>query len=134
LQAAALRRTPQRHAVLAYLAGTREHPTADQVFRAVNHADPRASRATVYNSLHALVRAGLVQELRVEGNAVRYDAAQARHHHFVCERCGGLEDVGWFDVPGLARRAASPGRRVIRYEIVFRGVCAACSRIQVKES
>lgn len=128
-ESGSLRRTPQRYAVLAYLTQSRRHPTAEEIFHAVNRFDPRSSRATVYNSLHALVEAGLIREVRVEGNAARYDAAGCRHHHFICERCGGIEDVEWFDVPGLGRRRGLRSRRINRYEIVFRGVCGACSRI-----
>lgn len=48
-----LRRTPQRYAVLEYLMRSM-HATPDEIYRAINRADPRASRATVYNNLHAL--------------------------------------------------------------------------------
>jgi len=130
LRAGALRRTPQRWAILSYLSRSKTHPTAEQVFEAINRTDPRSSRATVYNNLHTLTRAGLVYELRLEGAAARYDSALHPHHHFVCEGCGVLEDIDWFEIAGIARRPALAGRRVNRYEIVFRGVCAACAAIQ----
>lgn len=129
-RAGSLRRTPQRYAILAHLVKSRVHPTAEEIFRAVNRFDPRSSRATVYNSLHALERAGLVRELRLDGATARYDAALEPHHHFVCERCGILEDIEWFEVAGVATQPGLRGRMVKRYEIVFRGVCAACSAIQ----
>src|ERR1035437_8335117 len=91
LRGAAVRRTAQRYAVLEYLARRLEHATAEQIFRAVNRADPRASRATVYNSLRSLAGAGLVREVAAAGGAARFEAVLLRHHHFVCERCGALE-------------------------------------------
>lgn len=33
------------------------HPTADPIFRAINSSDPRFSRATVYDNLHARTEA-----------------------------------------------------------------------------
>lgn len=126
-RARSLRCTPQRYAVLSHLMRHPVHATAEEIYRAVNQGDPRASRATVYNSLHALMRAGLVREVYFEGKSVRFDANVERHHHFVCERCGRVEDVAWFALPRLPRRA-SLGARVARsYEVVFRGTCAVCS-------
>jgi Fur family peroxide stress response transcriptional regulator len=126
-QAAGLRVTSQRYAVLEFLArrsGT--HATAEEIFDAVNRTDPRASRATVYNNLRSLAKAGLVREVVSGGKAARFDANLHRHHHFVCEQCGGLEDIAWFDLPAGAGRAALAGRAVGSFEIVFRGVCASC--------
>lgn len=121
-----LRLTAQRYAVLDYVSRHPVHATAEQIFRGVNRRDPRASRATIYNSLHALVRAGLVREVRVEGRSARFDANLEPHHHFVCERCGALEDIARGaaeDLPPVALE----GRSVRSYEILFRGCCAACA-------
>ena len=126
-QASALRPTAQRYAVLQFLARSAVHATADEIFHAVNRTDPRASRATVYNSLRALTKAGLVREVISEGKAARFDANLHRHHHFICERCGAVEDILWFDLPVSAGRAALGGRNVRNYEIIFRGACAACA-------
>ena len=125
-QAAALRPTAQRYAVLEFLAQRPVHATAEEIFDAVNRNDPRASRATVYNNLRSLAKAGLVREVMSEGKAARFDANLRRHHHFVCERCHAVEDISWFDLPSSSGRAALDGRHVNSYEIVFRGVCVSC--------
>ena len=125
-QAADLRPTAQRYAVLEFLAQHPVHATAEEIFGALNRYDPRASRATVYNNLRSLAKAGLVREVMSEGKAARFDANLRRHHHFVCERCGAVEDIAWFDLPPSAGRAALSGRDVTNYEIVFRGVCVRC--------
>jgi Fe2+ or Zn2+ uptake regulation protein len=124
--AAGVRPTTQRHAILGYLAQTEVHATAEEIFRAVNRRDPRASRATVYNSLRSLAKAGLVREVASDGKAARFDANLHPHHHFVCEHCGAVEDIPWFDLPPAAGRAALGQRAVRDYEIVFRGACADC--------
>jgi Fur family transcriptional regulator, peroxide stress response regulator len=131
-QAAALRPTAQRYAVLEFLAGHPVHATAEQIFGAVNRNDPRASRATVYNNLRSLAKAGLVREVRSAGKAARFDANLRRHHHFICERCHAVEDIAWFDLPPSAGRAALRGRDVSKYEIVFRGACIRCRGSQPK--
>ena len=126
LEGSGLRCTPQRYAVMACLLEHHRHPTAAEIFEAVNRLDPRTSRATTYNNLRDLVRAGLVREVAVEGRAARFDAKDMRHHHFICDRCGNVEDLAWYDVPRPASR--SLGKRVLREcEVIFRGFCAKCA-------
>ena len=129
-QAAALRPTAQRYAVLEFLAEHPVHATAQEIFCAVNRNDPRASRATVYNNLRSLAKASLVREVISEGKAARFDANLRRHHHFLCGLCGAVEDISWFDLPSSAGRAALGGRAVHNYEIIFRGVCIRCRNSQ----
>ena len=121
-----LRTTPQRYAVMAYLMEQAGHPTAAEVLEAVNRVDPRSSRATIYNNLRDLVQAGLVREVAMEGRAARFDAKGMRHHHFICDRCGNVEDMEWYDVPKPA--SSSLGKRILREcELIFRGLCKKCA-------
>jgi Fe2+ or Zn2+ uptake regulation protein len=125
IRAAGIRCTPQRVAVLDYLVRHPDHSTVEELWPALNRGHAQASRATVYNTLHTLAEAGLVREFKLDGNAARYDACLEPHHHFVCDRCGHVEDLEWFEVPALERKRA--GVRSIRsYEIVVRGVCLKC--------
>ena len=126
LEERGLRCTPQRYAVMAFLMEQNRHPTAVEIFEAVNRVDPRSSRATTYNNLRDLVQAGLVREVAVEGRAARFDAKGMRHHHFICDGCGNVEDMQWYRVPRPASRAL--GKRVLREcELIFRGLCAKCA-------
>jgi Fur family peroxide stress response transcriptional regulator len=126
LEGRGLRCTAQRFSVMAFLMDHKGHPTAAEIFQAVNHVDPRSSRATTYNNLRDLVKAGLVREVAVEGRAARFDAKGMRHHHFICDRCGNVEDMEWFNVPRPASR--SLGKRILREcELIFRGLCTKCA-------
>ncbi len=127
LESRGLRCTAQRYAVMACLIDHKGHPTAAEIFEAVNRVDPRSSRATTYNNLRDLVKAGLVREVAVEGRAGRFDLEGMRHHHFICDRCGNVEDVEWYDVPRPASRSLA--KRVVREcQLIFRGLCAKCAR------
>ncbi|MDQ2949102.1 MAG: transcriptional repressor [Acidobacteriota bacterium] len=126
LEGSGLRCTPQRHAVMAVLMEHTGHPTALEIFEAVNRLDPRSSRATIYNNLRHLVQAGLVREAAVEGRAARFDAKAMPHHHFICDRCGNVEDLEWYEVPRPAQ--ASLGKRMLREcELIVRGLCTKCA-------
>jgi len=126
LEGSGLRCTPQRYGVMAFLMEHPGHPTAAEIFEAVNRLDPRSSRATIYNNLRDLVEAGLVREVAVEGRAARFDARGIRHHHFICDRCGTVEDMEWYDVPRPA--SGSLGKRILREcELIVRGLCTRCA-------
>ena len=126
LDGSGLRCTAQRYAVLAFLTECAGHPTALEIFEGVNRLDPRSSRATTYNNLRDLVQAGLVREVAVEGRAARFDAKDKRHHHFICDRCGNVEDIDWYNVPEPS--SGSLGKRILREcELIFRGLCAKCA-------
>ena len=133
LEASGLRCTAQRYAVMAFLMEQQSHPTAAEIFEAVNRADPRSSRATTYNNLRDLVQAGLVREVAAEGRAARFDAKGMRHHHFICDRCGNVEDIEWYEVP--KPRAAALGKRILREsELIFRGLCTKCAARRASRS
>jgi Fe2+ or Zn2+ uptake regulation protein len=120
-----LRMTSQRFCIMEYLLRRHVHSTADEIFQAINKSDPRASRATVYNSLNALSRAGLVREISLDGKATLFDSNLHRHHHFVCDECGRVEDIAWFDAPRLPRSSLG-ARKVRNFEVVLRGTCENC--------
>src|SRR5690349_15966726 len=112
LESCGLRCTPQRYAVMVFLMEHKSHPTAAEIFAGVNRMDPRCSRATTYNNLRDLVQAGLVRQVAVEGRAARFDAKSVRHHHFICDSCGNVEDIEWYRVPDPAQ--GSLGKRMLR--------------------
>ena len=93
LEGSGLRCTPQRFAVMAALMEHTEHPTAVEIFEAVNRRDPRSSRATIYNNPRHLVEAGSVRGAALEDRSARFDANVIRHHHFICDRGGNVEDM-----------------------------------------
>ena len=133
LESAGLRCTAQRYAVMAFLLQQNNHPTAVEIFEAVNRVDPLSSRATTYNNLRDLVQAGLVREVAIEGRAARFDATGLRHNHFICDRCGNVEDIEWYEVPRPA--SGSLGKRVFREcELIFRGLCTKCAARRTSRS
>lgn len=125
-RAAGVRCTPQRYRVMEFLMRRPVHATADEIHRAINRPGPRASRATVYNSLRALIEADLVREAILEGTAARFDAKIHRHHHFICDRCGSVEDIAWFDLPRRSQSVAMGPRMVREYQVIFNGLCEKC--------
>lgn len=127
LKAKGIRMTPQRHAILAYLLGTLSHPTADEIYRALERNFPNMSVATVYNNLRVFKDAGLVRELTYGDASSRFDANVSDHYHAICSCCGKIED---FDYPTLEmveqQAAQETGFRVHSHRMEVYGLCAQC--------
>jgi len=130
LKEVGLRVTPQRLAIYRALVVSAEHPTAQALFEQLQPALPSLSQATVYNTLQALVRHGLVQEIGEAGDgAVHYDANPTPHVNLICTRCHRVED--FFDVPltGVVERVvAESGYQVQGMRVAYYGLCPRCQR------
>ena len=116
--------TIQRLAILEYLESTRSHPTAEQVHSEVTKEHPSISKATVYNTLEALSKAGAVLKLTVDRTAARYDADLEPHAHFYCRTCGEVLDVTVDKENWLGERLA--GHRVESVRTYAYGICESC--------
>ena len=127
LQAKGLKITPQRVGVYANLLRRCDHPTVEQILTDLNTDLPIASKATVYSSLTALRKVGLVREVLLEEGVCRYDANIEPHHHFLCTACGTIEDVDWDAVKPPELDRLRPGLQVKRYEATIHGLCDRCS-------
>jgi Fe2+ or Zn2+ uptake regulation protein len=113
--------TPQRVVIAEYLANTCNHPTAEEVLEAVQDKLPVAlSRATVYNTLNALVEAGVIREVHADPERTRYDANISEHHHFVDVKTGKIYDIPAEDVPQLPQSIKGKFK-VKEYQITFFG-------------
>jgi Fur family peroxide stress response transcriptional regulator len=126
LKAAGLRVTPQRYAVYASLRGRYDHPTAEQLLLDLNQNFPMSSQATIYNSLQTLCDLGLIREVTLQHGVSRYDANVDPHHHFVCRKCGNIQDLPWTAFPALNLNQLSPSLAPESYEITVRGRCDRC--------
>lgn len=85
--------TAQRLAIASVVLSTDLHPSADEVFSAVNDAHPRVSKATVYNTLNLFVERGLCRALTLREGRVVYDPNMTPHHHLVDEESGRIYDL-----------------------------------------
>ncbi|HLK11567.1 MAG TPA: transcriptional repressor [Candidatus Binatia bacterium] len=115
-----LQPSAQRVAIAEYVLRTGEHPSADQVWARVRRGFPMLSRATVYNTLNALVRKGLLRALVLAEGKVVFDPNVERHHHFVDEATGRIRDVPWEAVE-VGRVRPPAGFTVHDVHVILRG-------------
>jgi Fe2+ or Zn2+ uptake regulation protein len=110
----------QRLAVAAYVLSTDEHPSAERVLEKVQSLVPMLSRATVYNTLNLFVEKGLLRQLALAEGRVVFDPRIERHHHFIDDETGRIEDVPW-DAVRVADVSTLEGYEITEYMVVMRG-------------
>jgi Fur family peroxide stress response transcriptional regulator len=130
LKTTGVRMTPQRHAVLQFLLGTVSHPTADEIYKALESRFPSMSVATVYNNLKVFIDSGLVRELAYGDSSSRFDADMSNHYHAKCTRCGRLVDFNYPLLDHVETSAADETGFTIqghRFEVY--GTCQSCTPV-----
>lgn len=120
-----LRVTPQRMALAKALEGDTRHPVAEEVYQRIASIMPTISRATVYKGLETLCNVGELQELKVAGDAVRYDPKTEAHSHCRCRKCGGLFDIS-FCLPEKLPERVGDDFGVEGAETILHGICKRC--------
>ena len=119
-----IRRSHQRVMVLDYLNQNHNHPTADQIFIALQKEIPTLSRTTVYNTLNSLTEAKMVQTLTIGSHEKHYDIVTETHGHFICEKCGTIVD---FSVnPDNINLSELQGYQISQKNITISGICPKC--------
>ncbi|WP_407681757.1 peroxide-responsive transcriptional repressor PerR [Pseudalkalibacillus salsuginis] len=130
LKDAGVRITPQRHAILEYLIQTMSHPTADEIYKALEDKFPNMSVATVYNNLRVFKGAGLVKELTYGDSSSRFDCVTTDHYHIICEDCGKIVDFsypGLDEVEDVAKHVT--GFKVVNHRMEVYGTCPECQKL-----
>src|SRR5215468_3133576 len=120
LRSKGIRPSAHRLAVAEYVLDTTDHPSAEQVLDRVRRKFPLLSRATVYNTLNLLVEKGLLRELVLSEGKVVFDPKLDRHHHFIDDETGQIEDVPWSALPFFFFKQKA-AYEVREYMVVMRG-------------
>ncbi len=124
-----LKNSKQREAVLEYLKGRTDHPTAEQIYDAVKKDFPRISLGTVYRNLSVLSEQHLIQKIVCEnGDSYRFDYNMMPHSHFSCTKCGKILDFQAFDRSTEVQELEEKLHvRVSDEKTVYYGLCAECA-------
>jgi Fur family ferric uptake transcriptional regulator len=129
LRAAGLRVTAPRLAVLEALDELEgDHPDVVRILEAVRARLGAASIQSVYNSLEALGRAGLVRRIEPAGSPARFETRVGdNHHHVVCRACGATADIDCVvgAAPCITPEAVA-GFSIDEAEVTFWGLCPSC--------
>ena len=121
-----LKLTRQRLAILDFLEGNTDHPSAEEIYIAIKKQYRAISFATVYNTLDRLKKRGDIAELTIDPSRKHYDPDTRTHHHIFCTGCGKIADI--FDKKININTSASDFAdfSISSYQINFKGLCRKC--------
>jgi Fur family peroxide stress response transcriptional regulator len=124
-----LKITPQRIEVYKALTETKEHPSAEMVFRKIRKVLPNISLDTVNRTLLTLSEIGAAFIVEGSGDAKRFDANLQSHQHFKCVKCRKIfdfhhEPFDRIDVPASIKKKFT----VLRKTVYLEGICDICKK------
>lgn len=126
---AGLKITPQRMAVYKVLIESKQHPSAEVVFRKVREEIPNISLDTVNRTLLTLAEIGAASIVEGSGDVKRFDGKLETHQHFKCIKCRRIVDFHYkpFDnipIPKNISRTFT----VLKKTVYLEGICDFCQK------
>jgi Fur family peroxide stress response transcriptional regulator len=86
---------------------------------------PTLSKTTVYNTMKALVQAGIVKEIGIDEHETRYDISSEEHGHFKCESCNKVYDFS-FNIDDGLKKGCLEGYQIYEKNVYLKGACPEC--------
>jgi len=121
LRKAGLRPTRQRLALGALLfQGGDRHVTAELLHAEAVAIGHHVSLATVYNTLHQFIEAGLLREVVVNSGRSYFDTNVSDHHHFFYEDSGRLLDIPGERIGVTGLPTPPGGASIRRVDVIIR--------------
>ena len=122
-----LRHSHQRDRIYEYLCTSSDHPSAEMVYDALRPEIPGLSLGTVYRNLKLLEELGKVRRVAACQGTERYDAICGDHAHFLCEKCGILQDLDSSVAQDIRwSLTLGQGYTLRKLDITITGICPKC--------
>ena len=123
LKSSGLRPTKQRLAICKILFDRLEtfHFTIENLKKITNkNAKNKISLATLYNTVHAFKKSGLLKEISLNKNKTFFDTNTKNHHHFYDEDTGKLLDIKNEDILVGKVSHIPNGKKIREIEVTVR--------------
>ncbi|MHC4692112.1 MAG: Fur family transcriptional regulator [Planctomycetota bacterium] len=126
---AGLKITPQRMAVYKVLVESKQHPSAEVVYRKVRETIPHISLDTVNRTLLTLADIGAASIVEGSGDVKRFDGKLEIHQHFKCIKCKRIVDFHYkpFDNIPIPKNI-SRQFTVLKKTVYLEGICDLCKK------
>jgi Fur family ferric uptake transcriptional regulator len=124
-----LKNTPSRDAIYHLLED--QLLTADQVFQKLIAKGFSLSFSTVYRILEKFVEKGIVEAVKLQGEAsVLYQVVSTHHHHqLVCTRCHQIETIEECPIDAFEQMIAKQHKFTIEsHQMILYGICDHCKQ------
>lgn len=122
-----LKITPQRIVIYEEVLNSKDHPSAEVIYKKIKKSHPGISFDTVNRTLLTLAEIGLLEIVEGSGDVRRFDPNYTQHHHFRCKNCGKIVDFNYerynsLEIPDEIKEKFS----VNKIKVVLEGLCSNC--------
>lgn len=111
------------------------HPNADDIYKNLQKKEKKVSRASIYRTLHLLVKSGLVSQIDLGEQHSHYEleGTDAGHGHLVCLSCGKVKEFSRRQIHGVLNRMSRENKfKVERFSVQIFGFCEECQKKEEK--
>lgn len=118
-----MRNTKQKDLILKIINNSKEHPNANEIYEEARLEMPHISLGTVYRILNNLLDKGKIRTIQSINNINRYDNINWKHDHFICIKCGAVQDIEKTfenDIKTINNN------KVLDCDITYKGICQKC--------
>lgn len=115
----------QRIKIYEYLMNTKDHPTVESIYSALNGQIPTLSKTTVYNTLKIFIDKGIAMAITIDDNEVRFDAFIDTHGHFKCQECHKVYDFQVNFEGAIGDQLDD--FQILEQQMFFYGICRSCN-------
>lgn len=124
-----LKITPQRIAIYKEVLNSKNHPSAEVIYRKIKKSHPGISFDTVNRTLLTLTKIGLLEVVEGSGDVRRFDPNYRKHHHFRCTNCGKIVDFYCEKCDNLEIPEDIKVRFTVnKIKVILEGICSNCSK------
>ena len=119
----------QREAIINFLDGRTDHPTAETIYLNIKQEFPNISIGTVYRNLSLLEEIGQIKRISSDSGTDHYDFNVSPHFHFHCTSCGCVSDIMIDMDDDLINQAKKLTNATIeKCSVIFSGICPDCKK------
>lgn len=120
-----LKITPQRLGILTLMhrAG---HIGIEELSVQIKKEFSSISLATLYKNINAMLKNGLISEVKVPNIKSKYEIVKPQHVHLLCQNCGEFIDLD-LNMDTLVNEASSRSHyKLFETNVVLSGLCEKC--------
>ncbi len=123
------RKTPERYAILRKALEMNSHFEVDALHIALENDGYHVSRATVYNTVELLNKAGILRKNVFGQNSAIYEVNRDNHIHLVCRQCGKVREIENPHMAAYVMQLHPDNFIPDGFAITIYGICGDCSSI-----